>query len=224
MKIGIIGTGNMGRTMGGLWALAGHEVFFGARRAEVAENAATMAQRAGAQTIHHGTNDQAAAFGDVLVYSPRGIAPSAVLTDPSVLDGKVLVDINNWDIPPGFAYDPVVRSLAETLQEQAPRAYVVKAFNTLARQVFELPADQLRNRKVTVLIAGDHAAATETVATLARDLGFAPLQSGGLRNARLLETAGDLIRYFIIGAGLGPFATLNVDVLPATTAFRFADN
>ena len=223
MKIGIVGTGNMGRTLGGLWAVAGHEVFFGARRSEVAENAAAMAQRAGAQTVRHGTNDQAAAFGDVLVYSPRGIAPSDVLTDPSVLDGKVVIDINNADIPPDFAYHPIVTSLAETLQAQAPRAHVVKAFNTLARQAFELPADQLRNREVTVFIAGDNAAANETVGTLARELGFAPLQSGGLRNARLLETAGDLIRYFIIGAGLGPFATLNVDVLPATTAFRFAD-
>jgi predicted dinucleotide-binding enzyme len=44
MKIGIVGTGNMGRVLGGLWAVGGHEVFFGARRAEASEKAASLAR------------------------------------------------------------------------------------------------------------------------------------------------------------------------------------
>lgn len=223
MRIGIIGTGNMGRTLGGLWAVAGHDVIFGARRREAADSAAEAAIRAGARNVAVGSNDEAAAAG-VLLYSPRGVRPQDVFSDPEAMAGKVVIDINNSAIPDGFAFEPVTTSLAERLQEQTPRSYVVKAFNTLASAVFEVDPDALRDRAVTVFIAGDHEAANETVAQLARDLGFSPRQAGGLRNARLLESVGDLIRYFIFSAGLGPFATLNVDVLPRVTDFRFVSD
>lgn len=221
MKIGIIGTGNMGRTLGGLWAVAGHDVIFGARRHEAAEAAAEAAIRAGAQHVASGSNDEAAT-ADVALYCVRGVWPVDVLSDPEAMAGKVVIDINNSAIPDGFAYEPVTTSLAERLQEKTQRSHVVKAFNTMASAVFELDPVTLRDRPVTVFIAGDHEAANETVAQLARDIGLSPRQAGGLRNARLLESVGDLIRYFIFSADLGPFATLNIDVLPPVTEFRFA--
>lgn len=125
MKIGIIGTGNMGRSLGILWAEQEHEVFFGSRDASKAK---LLAESAG-HGIQGGTNDEAAAFGDVLLYTARGVAPSSVLSSIDLLNGKAIVDCNNWDIPEGYAYEPIVESLAEKLAADILNAHVVKAFN-----------------------------------------------------------------------------------------------
>ena len=87
MKIGILGSGNMGRSLGILWVEQKHEVFFGSRTAEKGQ---AVAESAGNNT-QGGTNDEAAAFGDVLLYTIRGVNPSEVLTSIDVLDGKILI-------------------------------------------------------------------------------------------------------------------------------------
>jgi predicted dinucleotide-binding enzyme len=133
MKIGIIGSGNMGRSLGILWA-EGHQVFFGARDAA---KGLSVADFAGHDT-QGGTNDEAAAFGDVLLYTVRGVNPAEVLSSTDVLSGKILIDCNNFEIPEGFAYPPIVQSLAEKLATEVPNARVVKAFNTFSQEVFEL--------------------------------------------------------------------------------------
>lgn len=221
MKIGIIGTGNMGRVLGGRWALAGHEVLFGARRLEAAQEAQTLALAGGAEHVDAGSNDQAAAFGDCLLYCLRGIDPANVFGDISVLRGKILIDLNNSVIPPGFQFETSAISHAEMLQDQAPGALVVKAFNTLAQEALEVEKAELEGRGVSTFIASDDEKARTAVESLARDLGLNPVNAGPLRNARLLESAGDLIRYLIGGAGLGPLATLNVAVLSSAKALRF---
>jgi len=78
-----------------------------------------------------GTNDEAAAFAEVLLYTVRGKS-SRGLTE--ILDGKILIDCNNFDIPEGFAYAPIAQSLAEKLATEVPNAQ--KAFNTTAQEVF----------------------------------------------------------------------------------------
>lgn len=113
MKIGIIGSGNMGRSLGILWAEQGHQVFFGARTVQKGQAVAELAGKG----TQGGTNDEAAVFGDVLLYSARGVDPSEVLTSTAVLTGKILIDPNNSNIPEGFAYEPIVKSLAEKLAE-----------------------------------------------------------------------------------------------------------
>jgi 8-hydroxy-5-deazaflavin:NADPH oxidoreductase len=222
MKIGIIGTGNMGRVLGGLWASKGHEVFFGARDAVAAQTAKMLAEQAGGATVHSGSNDAAAAFGDVLLYSPRGIDPAEVVADISAFDGKIVIDLNNWAIPDNFAYEPITLSLAERLQSQLPRAKVVKAFNTMAQEVLEADATALQAAQVTVYVATDHDDARPAVDRLARDLYLSPLDSGQLRMARLLEGLGDLVRYFIIGQK-GVMSTINFAQLPQATTQLFGD-
>jgi 8-hydroxy-5-deazaflavin:NADPH oxidoreductase len=216
MKIGIIGSGNMGRSLGILWAEQGHAVFFGARSAEKGKEVAAFAGR-GAEG---GTNDEAAAFGEVLLYSARGVHPGEVVTNLQLLDGKILIDPNNSTIPEGFAYEPIAKSLAETLAEQAPNAIVVKAFNTMAQEVFELAPNPLKLHQVSAFVASDDAAARQTVMQLAEEIGFVAIDSGALRNARLLETMGDFIRFIIIGQQQGGYATLSVNVLPAVEQQR----
>ncbi len=216
MKIGIIGSGNMGRSLGLLWAEQDHEVFFGARTVEKGQAVAEFAQHG----TQGGTNDEAAAFGDVLLYSARGVDPAQVLTSTAVLTGKILIDPNNWAIPEGFAYEPIAKSLAEILAEQVPQATVVKAFNTMAQEVFEIPTAELKAQQVSVFVASDDAIAKQTVMQLAADIGFNPIDSGGLRKARLLEGLGDFIRFIIIGQQQSGYATISVNVLPEAQLSR----
>ncbi|NEP15600.1 MAG: NADPH-dependent F420 reductase [Leptolyngbya sp. SIO4C1] len=216
MKIGIIGSGNMGRSLGLLWAEQGHEVFFGARTAEKGQSVAAFAKRG----TQGGTNDDAATFGDVLLYTIRGINPAEVLTAVEILSGKILIDCNNSEIPDGFAYAPIEQSLAEKLASEVPKARVVKAFNTMAQEVFELAPSPLKHHKVSVFVCSDDAEARRAVMQLAEEIGFDAVDCGELRHARLVESLGDFIRFMIIGQLKNPYATISVNVLPAATDQR----
>ena len=216
MKIGIIGSGNMGRSLGILWAEGGHQVYFGARTAEKGKAVAQLAE----QGTQGGTNDEAATFGDVLLYSIRGIDPAQVLSSTEVLSGKILIDCNNFEIPEGFAYPPIERSLAEKLAAEVPQAHVVKAFNTMAQEVFELAPTSLKDYNVSCFVCGDSESARKTVMDLAEEIGFSAVDCGGLRNARMLEGLGDFIRFIIIGQKQGPYATISVNTLPAAKQQR----
>lgn len=216
MKIGIIGSGNMGRSLGILWAEQGHEVFFGARTTEKGQE---VAANAGHKT-QGGSNDEAAAFGAVLLYTVRGVNPAEVFSSLSVLDGKVLIDCNNQEIPENFEYPAITRSLAEKLADEVPKARVVKAFNTMAQELFELAPDPLKTYNVSVFVAGDDEAAKQSVMQLANEIGFGAIDCGELRHARLIESAGDLIRLLMIQQQMGSFATISVHSLPSAQTQR----
>ncbi len=216
MKIGIIGSGNMGRSLGILWAEQGTQVFFGARTVAKGREIAIAA----GQGTQGGTNDEAAAFGEVLLYSVRGVHPADVLSDTAVLTGKILIDPNNSAMTEGFAYAPIEKSLAETLAEQVPQAIVVKAFNTMAQEVFELAPSPLKAHQVSAFVCGDDATARQVVMQLATEIGFVAVDCGGLRQARLVEGLADFIRFMIIGQLQNPYATISLNVLPEATAQR----
>lgn len=215
VRIGILGSGNMGRTLGLRWLEEGYEVLFGSVSPQ--SRASVTQQVANGRT---GTLNEAAAFGDVLLYTVRGVLPPQVL-DASLVAGKVLIDLNNFDIPADYAYEAVTDSLAEQTQRAVPDVRVVKAFNTLAMEVYELPASALRAQATSTFLAGDDPAAKEQVAELARALGLNPVDAGPLRQARLIESMGDFIRMLMGGAArLGPMAHLSVQVLPAAHEAR----
>ena len=126
-----------------------------------------------------------------------------------------MIECNNSDIPEEFAFPPIVKSLAEDLAEKLPNASVVKAFNTISQELFELAPDPLRNYGVSVFVAGDDERARKTVMSLAEEIGFAPVDCGALRNSRMIERVGDFIRFLMIGQNLGFYATISVNTLPA---------
>lgn len=208
MKIGIIGSGNMGRSIGILWAERGHEVFFGSRDADKGKSIAEMTQ--GAKGV---TNEEAATFGDVLFYGAREI-PSKVFSSTDVLANKILIDCNNSPIPDGFAFEPIQEAIAETFAADVPNTHVVKAFNTFAQEVFELSPAPLQQHQVSCFVCGDDKQAKQTVMQLAEEIGFHPVDCGGLRLARMVEGLGDFIRFMIGGMKLGSYATISVHTLP----------
>src|SRR5947199_9948398 len=88
MKIGVIGSGRIGSTLGGLWAKAGHEVMFSDRDAETAKRAAEGA----GPRAKTGTPEEAVAFGDaVLIAVPYGALPAVAKQVGEKLKGKVVV-------------------------------------------------------------------------------------------------------------------------------------
>src|SRR5881398_230296 len=91
MRIGIVGTGNMGQALGLRWARAGHEVLFGSRDVKKAKAIAAD----GSASTQAGDFDAAAAFGEVVLYTVRDYFPSQLLKEPQALSGKIVIDCNN---------------------------------------------------------------------------------------------------------------------------------
>lgn len=209
----------MGRALGLGWARRGHDVLFGSRDLTKAK---AIAAKGSASTLV-GDFDAAAAFGEVVLYTVRDHFPSSVLKEPQVLSGKIVIDCNNsailgLDVPDpdnraGIHFTTANPSHAELLAADAPRARVVKAFNTMASQLIELDRDELVRRRVSVFLCSDDAQAKSIVKELAEELGFVGVDCGELERAQLVEGVGDFIRFQIIGMGLGPFATISVDVV-----------
>lgn len=221
MNIGIIGAGNMGRTLGVRLARTGHTVRFGARDIAQAERAARLAGGGAAA----GGLDAAAAFGDVLIWTMREPDPARVLADPAILDGKIVVDLNNRDYAvearTGAWFD---QAIAERLQANAPGARVVKAFNTIAMESFDIPAEDLLRTGAQTFLAGDDAAAKDAVARIARDLGFIAVDLGGGPAAmRAAEALGDVIRLLMIDGQRGGRAHLILTALPQARLGEIGD-
>lgn len=199
MRIGIIGTGNVGGTLGRSWAARGHEVIFGARNPRSASVTALL-DEIGPAARATGTKDAVAA-AEIVVLAVPWEAAREVIGHLGELSGKILVDTTN-PIAPGFelalGHDT---SAAEEIAAWASGARVVKAFNTLGAEHLANPT--FGDEVLTMFLCGDDADARETVAELARQLGFEVVDAGPLRNARLLEPLAMLwIRLALVeGAG-----------------------
>lgn len=175
MKIGIIGSGNMGRTLGLLWATKGHQVFFGARHL----NNHRLIERLATVPVETGILSDAIRFGDVLLYCLRDILPGQ-LAPASDWASKILIDCNNSEIPADYNFPPIEQSYAERFQADLPATRVVKAFNTVAQETYSQPTPFLRAQRVAGLMCGYDQAAKATVAQLAADAGLTPLDCGPL--------------------------------------------
>jgi predicted dinucleotide-binding enzyme len=206
MRIGIIGTGNMGRALGLRWAQNGHDVLFGSRDRNKAGKIAAL----GGERARAGDFDEAAAFGEVILYTIRDVFPSSLLSNAQLLAGKIVIDCNNSDMPTDFRFAPPIPSLAEKLAADTPHARVVKAFNTMAAPLIELDRATLATHRVSVFLCSDDTAAKTVVGGLAEELGFTPVDSGELERARLVEQVADFIRFQIAGMRRGPFAAISV--------------
>jgi predicted dinucleotide-binding enzyme len=192
MKIGVLGTGIVGRTLATKLVAVGHEVSMGSRDAaneQAAEWAAAAADRA-----RHGTFADAAGFGELVVNATSGGASLDALRAAGAdnLAGKVLVDVAN---PLDFSQGMPPRlsicnddSLGEAIQREFPDARVVKALNTVNAGVMVDPAGVPGDHDV--FVCGDDDAAKAEVSGLLRELGW-PEESivdlGGIDGARGME-------------------------------------
>ncbi len=135
MKIGVLGTGMVGKTIGTKLAALGHSVKMGSRTANN-EKAAEWVKANGVNTSH-GTFADAAAFGEILFNCTSGMASleALKLAGSANMSGKILVDISNpLDFSKGMPPTLSVcnsDSLGEQIQRAYPDAKVVKTLNTM---------------------------------------------------------------------------------------------
>ena len=185
MKIGIIGAGHIGGTIGELWAKAGHPVFFSSRHPEELKD---LVERLGA-LAQAGTVDQAIAFGDIVFIAvPYGALPQIGRDYGKSLAGKIVLDADNAVASrDGAIADEVERDgIGVTSQKYLPGARLVRAFNTLSYMIFEREANRSAPR-LAVPIAGDDQEAVQVAAGLVRDAGFDPVEVGKLADARRFQ-------------------------------------
>ena len=192
LKIGIIGTGNIGGALARHWVNAGHEVFVSSRHPEELQG---LADELGPRA-HAGTPVEAADFGEVVLVSvPYSAMPQVGAELSAALAGKVVLDTSN----------PVARrdgAIADLVLQQGsgvatasflPGARVVRAFNcipaaSLANQPNRQPA------RIAIPLAGDDAEALEVAQRLVDDAGFDGVVVGPLEIARHFDLGQPLAR------------------------------
>ena len=182
MKIGIIGTGEIGGALARHWGAAGHQLLISSRHPEQLQ---ALAREIG-PNVKVGTPREAAAFGEVVLVSVPYSATPQVGRDFAVeLAGKVVLDTGNPY--PGRDGDMAVRDRKRgtgvASAEYLPGTRLVRAFNAinsgpLANQAFEKPA------RLGIPLAADDPEAMRIAAQLVRDAGFDPVAVGGLARAR----------------------------------------
>jgi len=200
MKIGILGGGNVGGTLGKKWALHGHEVCFGVRDQAAPDLVQLVAESGG--KARSGTAQEAAAFGEVVVNALPWPAVEKVVSSLD-LRGKVLLDCAN-PLKADLSGLEIGTSTSggEKVAEWATGANVVKIFNTTGYGNMENPS--YKGQAALMLYCGGDASAKGIAAQLARDVGFDPVDAGPLANARLLEPYALLWIWLAIRGGLGP--------------------
>ena len=205
LKIGIIGSGNVGSALGAVWVNAGHDVMFSSRHLEHDQS---LAARLG-DSARAGTPREAAAFGDVLIVSvPYGSLPDVGKDVADLIKGKVVIDtcnpfpqrdgeIANWAREKGAGL-----ASAELL----PGARIVRAFNAIGAA--SMGSAYQEPGRIGMPIAGDDAEAVAVASDLIREIGYEPVLIGGLAMGKYLmpgtplagERSADEIRE--IAAGL----------------------
>ena len=185
MRIGVIGSGHIGSTIGGLWVKAGHPVLFSSRHPEeLKELVAGLGPLA-----QNGTVQQAIAFGDALLIAvPYGALPQIGQEYSDILKGKIMLDACNA-VPArdGAVADEVERDgIGIASQKYLPGTRLVRAFNTLSYMIFAREANR-PDPKLAVPIAGDDSEALTVAAGLVRDAGFEPVVVGPLAKAKMFD-------------------------------------
>jgi predicted dinucleotide-binding enzyme len=194
MRIGVLGTGVVGRTLGSALLRSGHEVRMGSRTAGNEAAVAWADEVGGGGPATEGTFADAAGFGELIVNATAGAASLQVLeaAGNEQLAGKVLVDVcNPLDFSKGMPPTLTVcndDSVAEQLQRAFPDVRVVKTLNTVTAAVMVEPS--LVPGTHTIFVAGDDAAAKSQASDLLTEFGWpaeAILDLGDITAARGME-------------------------------------
>ena len=188
MKIGIIGAGNIGGTAARLFARAGHEVAVSNSRGP--ETLAALVEEIGpaARAL---PVDEAARFGEVVLLATPFRRPEA-LPAPEAVAGKIVIDAMNPYAPDFSIMDLNGSTSSEETLRRLPGARLVKAFNTIW---FKHLAENGRpnapvDERHAVFVAGDDAPAKAVVFRLIEEIGFAPVDTGGLHAGGQLQQPG----------------------------------
>jgi len=173
VKIGIVGSGKIGSTIGELWVKAGHQIMLSSRHPEELKS---LAEKLG-PNARTGTVEQAIAFGEVVFLAvPYAAIPQIGRDNAAGLKGKVLLDACN---PIASRDGDIVKEANEigvgaASAKYLPGTRLVRAFNSFSWLTFAKESNRAGER-IGVPIAGDDAEALAIAAKLVRDAGFEPV-------------------------------------------------
>jgi hypothetical protein len=200
MKIGIIGAGRVGSTLGKAWANKGHDIFFGVRHPQ--DDKTQQLLQSIVPKAQAGTVAEAVAFAEVVVLATPWQGTEAAVRAAGDLRGKTVIDCTNplksdvSGLEVGFT-----TSGAERVAQWAKGAKVFKAFNTTGSNNMADPV--INGIRTVMLVCGDDEAAKPMVMQLAADIGFDAVDAGRLEQARLLEPWAMLWISLAYQGGLG---------------------
>jgi predicted dinucleotide-binding enzyme len=182
--IAIIGTGEVAGALGPEFAAQGHTVVYGSRdpgRASVTQLVTATGGGASATT-----QSGAAAQARIIVLAVPGMLVEEITKSLGDLSGKIIIDPTNplQRSPQGLQHG-VETSNAEIIQDAAPAAHVVKAFNTLGWKTMIDPGEA--GGPVSIPLAGNSSSAKKTVAELVAGMGLEPIDVGPLEYAHWIE-------------------------------------
>jgi len=183
IKIGVVGSGRVGGTLGSVWIHAGHQVMFSSRHLE---NDRKLAADLGPKAFA-GTPQQTAAFGEVLLISvPYGALPDVGRSLGDLLRGKVVIDTCNPFVSRDgeIAKRALDQGAGQVSAELLPGARIVRAFNAIGYT--RMGRAHERPGEVGMPIAGDDPEAIELASRLIRDIGYDPVLIGGLAMGKYL--------------------------------------
>jgi len=189
-RVGVLGSGEVGRRLARGFGSRGHDVMIGSRDPGKPELREWLSGDGAG--IEAGTFAQAAAHGELLVLAVLGNAADEAIADAGSdnFSGKVVIDaMNPLDFSGGFPPKLSIAgadSLGERIQRALPDAKVVKAFNTIGNAYFVDPS--FSEGQPTMLIAGDDESAKRTVRDVLADFGWSDsVDIGGIESSRELE-------------------------------------
>jgi len=199
MKIGVLGTGNVGATLGLRWASLGHDVTFGSRDPNSEKVRGVLAQSENKVKADHIKKAVQACEVIVLAIPWHGVKD--VLKEGDFRK-KIVIDCTN-PLKSDFSGSALVgeTSAAEEIAKQIKGAYLVKAFNSIGSMVMADPS--YGKDKAMMLICSDHADAKAVVKTLAEQLDFEVVDAGDLVIARYLEKMAVLWIHLAFKQNLG---------------------
>jgi hypothetical protein len=184
MKIGIIGAGHIGAAAAHLFVRAGHQVAISNSRGPA--SLAELGPRA-----HATTREEAARYGEVVLLAVPWRSPEA-LPSPASVAGKIVIDAMNPYRTDFSVSDLGGSTSSEEVQKRLPGARLVKALNTIYYQHLEQRGrpDSPLDERHAIFLAGDDAEAKAVVARLIEGIGFAPIDTGSLREGGRRQQPG----------------------------------
>jgi predicted dinucleotide-binding enzyme len=190
IKIGIIGSGNIGSTVGTLWVKAGHPVLFSSRHPEqlkpLVDGLGPLARA--------GTVREALTFGDVIFIGvPYGAYPQIGKDYAREFAGKIVLDAGNAVLARDgeIAKEARQNGVGLTSAKLLAGARIVRAFNTLNFRKLASLSNRPEGR-IAIPMAGDDQEALKVASGLVRDAGFDPVILGTLQRSKVFEQGGPL--------------------------------
>ena len=190
LKIGVLGSGDVGRVLASAFLKEGHPVMLGTRDPSKDQVIKWKKDNVGGTT---GTFSETAAYGDILVLATAGSVSLSVIemSGKENFEEKLVIDTTN-PIAPEAPVKGVLKfftssdhSLMEMIQEKIPAAKVVKAFNSVGNALMYKP--EFKNTKPTMFICGNDAASKKTTTAILEVFGWEVEDMGPAEAARAIE-------------------------------------